>query len=743
MTMERKHIKLLSNKTINKIAAGEVVERPASAVKELVENAIDAGATHVDIKLEQAGKNLIAISDNGCGMGREDLELSIQRHATSKLDEEDLLNIHSFGFRGEALPSIGAISRMKITSRSENADSAYCINVEGGEISEATPCARNIGTTIEVRDLFFATPARLKFLRTDRSEFNSIISVVKNLASCYPLVNFSLSHNGKEVLLFKKSGDNFEESLKRRISDIIGPEFIENSCQLKFVSDKIEIYGYTSLPTFNKATSQDQYLFINNRPVKDKLLNIALRVAYKDFVARDRFPVCVLFLKMPTKFVDVNVHPAKTEVRFYDPMSVKGIFVGAIKDALSTTSHRVSSTGAVSAIKYMQKGLNANAAGLQEQKPMVLRQNDVPDIRRFAEEVYASEKNSMEKKLHEAVNLDYQREDREDNEDREAGAIEDSDTSAQDAFSSLFSTGATSKSKSLSRNIALAKIKPDYDLVMNGNYDLSDRELSSATSFIDMLKTTPASQEKFAELSDLKPVVKSESDAMLSPQESSVATEPSVVDKIPVADIQAMNNTSLREGKKFPLGAAKAQLHNTYIIAQTEDSIVIVDQHAAHERLGYEKIKQKIARDGLDRQRLLIPEIIEMKDSYHAEILENHTKDLAALGMSLEKFGDKSIIVSEVPSIIGDADVRALVTDIADHLFESGDNVALSELIEHITETYACHYSIRAGQALSIAEMNEMLRQMEDTAFSGQCNHGRPTYVELKLKDIEKLFGRR
>lgn len=779
MTMEAKQIKLLSNKTINKIAAGEVIERPASAVKELVENAIDAGATQIDIRLEQAGKNLISISDNGFGMSKEDLELSIKRHATSKLDEDDLLNIHSFGFRGEALPSIGAISRMKITSRSSDSDSAYSINVEGGEISEATPCARNIGTTIEVRDLFFATPARLKFLRTDRSEFNSIVSVVKNLASCYPLVNFSLNHNGKDVLLFKKSadGNEFEESFKKRISEILGPEFIENSCQLNFANDKIEIHGYTSLPTFNKATSQDQYLFINNRPVKDKLLNVALRVAYKDFMAKDRFPVCVLFLKMPTKFVDVNVHPAKTEVRFYDPMSVKGMFVGAIKDALNTTSHRVSNTGATNALKYMQKGLEMNStensdsmdidisASGQSQKStsqpditsqphMVLRENDTPGLKRFDEEL-----GMIDKALDKQENIS------DKVLDSLGGNIADSDDarSAEEVFSSLFDNRSKLKSRQASKDISLAKIKPDYDLAMNSNISeelskdnannspsISD-ESFNVTSFMDTLKTSPASQKEFAAISDLKPIARSESEAP-RPEASQIFTgiettnteaEDTAIDTIPTKDIENTSSPNFHESKKFPLGAAKAQLHNTYIIAQTEDSIVIVDQHAAHERLGYEKIKQKIAKDGLDRQRLLIPEIIEMKDEYHADTLQNHSKEIANLGMSLERFGDKSIIVSEVPSIIGDTDVTKLIMDIADHLIESGDNVALSELIEHITETYACHYSIRAGRSLSVSEMNEMLRQMEDTAFSGQCNHGRPTYVELKLKDIEKLFGRR
>lgn len=637
-------IKLLSNKTINRISAGEVIERPASAVKELVENAIDAGAEKVAIRLERAGKNLISISDNGIGMSKEDLELAIKRHATSKLDEEDLLNISSFGFRGEALPSIGAISRLKITSCAKSSDQAHMIEVIGGEISEGSVAARSHGTTVEVRDLFFATPARLKFLRTDRTELNAITAVIKKIALGYPDIEFELIHENKTLLNVKPFGSNTQEKLQKRVTDIIGQEFIENSTKVDFINEDINIFGYTCLPTYNKATAEDQFLFINNRPVKDKILNIALKVAYQDYIARDRHPVSALFIELPTNLVDVNVHPAKTEVRFYDPTSIRSMVVAAIKSALNDTGHRVSNSTATQAFKYMQKNL---------------------DSVNVANDSFISGNNKNEQ--------------------------------------SRFIMPENNKGSEAKSNKGFVD-RTDYSLAMNREKNINSDQLSYH-----------GDQQQIKDIANAPPIVKNTED---------------------------INNKQYEE-EAYPLGVARAQLHETYIVTQTKDSIIFVDQHAAHERLGYEKIKQQIARDGLIKQRMLIPEIIEMSDSARAQILASYAKDLNDLGMTVEKFGENSIIVTEVPSIIGDANISKLVKDIADHLHESGENIALTELIEHVTETYACHYAIRAGRGLNSAEMNELLRQMEETPFSGQCNHGRPTYVELKLADIEKLFGRR
>jgi len=603
-------IKILSNSTINKISAGEVIERPSSAVKELVENSIDAGATKIEIILECAGKNLIIIKDDGIGMSKEELELAIQRHATSKLDEDDLLNINSFGFRGEALPSIGAISKFKITSKQRGSDVAHSLSIIGGKLEPTTSATGNEGTIIEVRDLFFATPARLKFLRTDRTELNASINIVKKIAIAHPAIAFTLTHDGKELIKVRRQTGTLEESIKNRIAEIISTEFIENAAVVSFARDDIEIYGHTSLPTYNRASAEDQFLFINNRPVKDKILNIALRVAYQDYLARDRHPVSALFLKVKPHFVDVNVHPAKTEVRFHDPNLIRGMVISAIKDALNNSSHRVSTTPSVTAINYMQSGRQTS------------------DFK---------ERNNPQTRF----------------------------------------------------------------------------QMPTARS-----DTPPTPRVDYA----------------LGQTDILVESKPQSIVEEEIITQQVLSN--------FPLGAAKAQLHGTYIISQTDDSIIITDQHAAHERIGYEKIKEQIEKNGLIKQRLLIPEIVELPDQMRADALNDNKETLAQLGLTIEKFGDKSIIVSEMPSLVGDVNPSQLILDLADHFSELGENIALTELIEHVTETYACHYAIRAGRKLKAEEMNELLRQMENTPFSGQCNHGRQTYVELKLKDIEKLFGR-
>lgn len=603
-------IKILSNSTINKISAGEVIERPSSVVKELVENAIDADATKISITLECSGKNLIVIKDNGFGMTKDELEIAVLRHATSKLDEDDLLNINSFGFRGEALPSIGAISKFKITSKKRENSSSYSLSIIGGKIEPTILANINEGTIIEVRDLFFATPARLKFLRSDKTELASIVLVVKKIALAHPAISFTLSHDGREIINVKSR--EHPNIIKDRIEEILGKEFTENATEVSLFRDDVEIYGYSSIPTYNRAASDDQFLFINNRPVKDKILNIALKVSYQDYLARDRHPVSVLFIKLNPHFVDVNVHPAKSEVRFHDPNLIRSLVISAVKDALARSSNQVSNIASSAALNYM--------------RPTSL-----------------SSQSFNEK--------------------------------------SANNQGRFQLPTSHTQNLPISA-RLDY-AVSNTNL---------------LIKTTPQS------------------------------------------NVEA---PSLEKDTDFPLGAAKTQLHGTYIISQTPDSIIIIDQHAAHERIGYEKIKEQIEKNGLIKQRLLIPSIIELPDTQRAELLNEHKLLLADLGLTIEKFGENSIIVSEIPSLVGDININQLVHDLADHLQSMGEHIALSELIEHITETYACHYAIRAGRVLNAEEMNGLLRLMENTPFSGQCNHGRQTYVELKLKDIEKLFGRK
>jgi len=603
-------IKILSNSTINKISAGEVIERPSSVVKELVENAIDADATKISITLECSGKNLIVIKDNGFGMTKDELELAVLRHATSKLDEDDLLNINSFGFRGEALPSIGAISKFKITSKKRENSSSYSLSIIGGKIEPTILANINEGTIIEVRDLFFATPARLKFLRSDKTELASIVLVVKKIALAHPAISFTLSHDGREIINVKSR--EHPNTIKDRIEEILGKEFTENATEVSLFRDDVEIYGYSSIPTYNRAASDDQFLFINNRPVKDKILNIALKVSYQDYLARDRHPVSVLFIKLNPHFVDVNVHPAKSEVRFHDPNLIRSLVISAVKDALARSSNQVSNIASSAALNYMRP-TSLSSQSFNERSANNQGRFQLP----------------------------------------------------------------TSHTQNLPISARL-------------DYAVSNTNL--------LIKTTPQS------------------------------------------NVEA---PSLEKDTDFPLGAAKTQLHGTYIISQTPDSIIIIDQHAAHERIGYEKIKEQIEKNGLIKQRLLIPSIIELPDTQRAELLNEHKLLLADLGLTIEKFGENSIIVSEIPSLVGDININQLVHDLADHLQSMGEHIALSELIEHITETYACHYAIRAGRVLNAEEMNGLLRLMENTPFSGQCNHGRQTYVELKLKDIEKLFGRK
>jgi DNA mismatch repair protein MutL len=600
-------IRLLPETTVNRIAAGEVVERPASAIKELVENAIDAGARHVDVVLSGGGIDYIGVTDDGVGMARPDLELCIERHATSKLPDDDLLNVAFLGFRGEALPSIGAVSRMTIASRARGAAEAWQVGVDGGKRLPVRPAALNHGTKVEIRDLFYATPARLKFLKGERTELNHALEMMRRLAMANPDVGFTLTHDGRVVLRAPPApGDLFDARLLARLSALLGNDFGDNTIPIDAERRNFRLKGYAGVPTYNRGNGQQQYLFVNGRAVRDKLFAGAVRGAYADFLARDRHPVLALFLEAEPEDVDVNVHPAKAEVRFKDSGVVRGLIVGALRNALAAAGHQASTTvgaAALGAIRRDAEPFRPSAAFAEFHRPL----------------------------------------------SPPAGFGEP----AQAGF-----------------------------------------------AYAD----TPSARVETA-----------------PPHPAAEPGEPA---------------------PHYPLGAARGQLHETYIISQTEDGIVIVDQHAAHERLVYERMKKALTGSGVARQMLLLPEVIEL-DLVAASNLADRAHELAELGLALEPFGAGAVVVREVPALLGDCDIRGLVRDLADDLAELDEALSLRERLEDVCSTMACHGSVRAGRRLTVTEMNALMREMEATPHSGQCNHGRPTYVELKLKDIERLFGRR
>ncbi len=606
-------LRRLPETLVNQIAAGEVVERPAAAVKELVENAVDAGATRVDVVIHDGGQSLISVTDDGHGMSSEELMLAIERHATSKLPDDDLIRVQFLGFRGEALPSIGAVSRLEITSRRPDDDSAWMIRVEGGKVDAPVPAAYSRGTRVEVRDLFFATPARLKFLKTPRTEQNHVTEAIKRLAMAHSGIGFTLSDGSRKVLDFPPvTGDLFEARLGR-LSAIMGRDFAGNSLLIDAEREGIHLGGYAGLPTLNRGNAALQFLFVNNRPVNDRMLYGALRGAYRDFLASDRYPLVALFLGLPADLVDVNVHPAKTEVRFQDQGLVRGLIVGAIKHALAEAGHRASTTVSDMALGSIRPGgfpLGGRSRGVRTPYPASLSPSRIPTG------------------LHE-------------------------------------------------QNTGYHAPLPALD------------QVPTAQTFVD----TDAEQ---------------------------IGPAP----------------------EDHPLGAARGQLHETYIVAQTPDGIVIVDQHAAHERLVEERIKNDMAEQGVKRQGLLIPEVVELDESACHRLI-SRADELAELGLVIEAFGEGAVMVRETPALLGEVNVQGLLNDLADDLAESDEAIALRERIGDVCATMACHGSVRAGRRLNADEMNALLREMEATPHSGQCSHGRPTYVELKLADIEKLFGRR
>jgi len=595
-------IRRLSEGTINRIAAGEVVERPASAVKELVENAIDAGARRIDIATSAGGADLILVEDDGEGMAADDLSLAVERHATSKLRDDDLSTIATMGFRGEALPSIGAVARLTITSRTK-AGEGHEISVDGGAMDGPSPAAFRAqgqsGTRVDVRELFYATPARLKFMKSVRSEDLATTDVVKRLAMARPDVAFTLTLDGRRALDLAAEADIFDGRLKR-LAKIMGRDFGDNAAPVDVAREGLHISGFAGLPTYNRANAQMQFLFVNGRPVRDKLLIGAVRGAYADFLARDRHPALALFLECDPAFVDVNVHPAKTEVRFRDAGLVRGMIVSSLKHALADAGHRASTTVASSALASFRPEAPSYPSNV---RPFPMTPGMANPSRDFQSPLFA------------------------------------------------------------------------------GN---------AAPAYSARVEEVPA---------DAPPA-------------------------------------------ELPLGVARAQLHETYVVAQTTDGIVIVDQHAAHERLVYERMKKGLAEGGIARQPLLIPEVVEL-DPAEVDRIASRAGELAELGLVIEPFGPDAVMVREVPAMLGKANLKGLVRDLADDIAETGKALSLKERLEEVAGTLACHTSVRAGRRLNAEEMNALLREMEATPHSGQCNHGRPTYVELKLSDIERLFGRR
>ncbi|MGF7162344.1 DNA mismatch repair protein MutL [Rhodoligotrophos appendicifer] len=591
-------IRRLPEGVINRIAAGEVIERPASVVKELVENAVDADAHSIDIVFAEGGRSLIQIVDDGIGMDADELELAVERHATSKLADEDLLLIDTLGFRGEALPSIGSVSRLSLQSRPRAGGVAHEIRIEGGAKSKVRPTALKGGTTVTVRDLFFAVPARLKFLKSERSETAEALEVVKRLAMAHSDISFTFSASGKRLLNYAAAGQD-SVAARRRLGEIMGREFVDNSVAVSGGREGFAIQGLAGLPTLNRAYGTMQFLFVNGRPVRDRMLLGAVRGAYGDLLPRGRHPMVALFLTAPPEMVDVNVHPAKAEVRFRDQGLIRGMIIGALRRGLDEAAQRTTATVATAALSVASR--STYPASCQP--------------------------------------------------------VEPSQTARQAAL----------------------------------NF-----QAPLAVTF-----------DGFAEPS-----------AAAWPE-----NEPSAVDQA-------------------PLGAARAQLHENYIIAQTRDGVVIVDQHAAHERLVYERLKASLERQGIARQPLLVPEIIDLDGAQAARVMEAQSL-LEMLGLVVDDFGPGAVCVREVPALIAGGNIKRLIEELADELEEAGGVQALQGRIEHVLATIACHGSVRSGRRLRPEEMNALLREMEVTPNSGQCNHGRPTYIELKLSDIEKLFARR
>ncbi len=615
-------IRILPDNLINQIAAGEVIERPASVVKELIENAIDAGATHIETTLKAGGKTLISVEDNGKGMSYDDLNLAVERHATSKLPTNDLFNVRFLGFRGEALPSIASVSKMTIITRQKEDSSAWQLDVKGGKKGSIIPAARSVGTRIEVRDLFYATPARLKFLKTDSAEQGAVADIINRIALANPHISFSLYVDDKKKIALASASGDLSAARIRRAADVMGKDFSNNSIEINSARDNMTLSGLISLPTFSKANSLSQYLFVNNRPVKDKLLLGALKGAYAGVLENARYPACVLFLEVDPMYVDVNVHPTKAEVRFFDQQGVRSLIVGAVRQALLSGDNRSADT---------------HSSDLLASLALRLDDDYIPD-------------------------------------------------------------------------------NPASKLSLETNTGFLCENTSDATFMKPVFQSPTHSLNTIAK--DILPE--------LEHNYSVKVQEPSAQD---IAEAG-------------PLGVAKAQFHDTYILAQTDDALILVDQHAAHERIVLENLKIALKENKeLASQLLLLPVVVDLSLTQKTALLAE-VDAFKKLGLLMKDFGN-GVMITAVPALIKDADTKKMITDMADELIEWGNSVTLEDKINHIAATMACHGSVRAGRRLNIAEMNHLLREMEKTPHAAQCNHGRPTYVRLELSDLEKLFHRK
>lgn len=605
-------IRQLPDTLVNQIAAGEVIENPAAALKELVENSIDAGAERITITLRQAGKSLITVEDDGIGMGRDDLCLCLERHATSKLPDEDLLGIGSLGFRGEALPSIASVSRMSVHSRAKDTGEAWGIDVDGGAKGDIYPSSIRQGTRIDIRDLFYATPARLKFLKSDQAEMMAVKGMLNRLAMAYPDVAFHVTHDDRKILSYPPA------TRIERLAAIMGSDFKNSSMPIEAEIENIRVTGFAGLPTHSRGNAQHQFLFVNGRPVRDKLLVGVLRGAYADVLSRDRHPVVALFVDLPSEDVDVNVHPAKAEVRFRKPMVVRNLLFHGLQNALRQYGGQSAATMPARSVMYAGGGGRSYTGGGEVPSPRV--------------------------------------------------------------------------------NYVLSEM----DFVPYGRVAESSRSYDAPA---DRVGTG---------------IVAAIGDAM----------ETHEGEKVP-------------DLRNYPLGAAVAQFHENYILSQTGEGIILVDQHAAHERLVYERMKTAYAASGVKRQILLVPEIISLSPD-QVQMIVSQAEALEQSGMIVESFGEDAVIVREVPAIIADRlNIQEMIKNIADEIEDIGTSSGLTEKINHFLATMACHGSVRSGRRMNIDEMNALLRQMEETPMSGQCNHGRPTFISLSLEEVEKLFKRR
>jgi DNA mismatch repair protein MutL len=609
-------IRHLPDILINQIAAGEVVERPAAALKELVENALDAGATQIDIDIENGGRTLLQIRDNGHGMDRASLGICVDRHATSKLPDDSLSAINMFGFRGEALPSIGAVSRLTLTSRTATEDAAYSIAVTGGTKGEVAPASHPVGTTVQVRDLFYATPARLKFLKTDQAEYTACKDVVVRMALAAPSCGFKLRHNGQSILNLPANPllDDVSQRAER-IRSLLGQDFIDNALTVDLSRDQYRLHGLTSIPTFNKGNANGQYVFVNGRAVRDRLLQGALRAAYMDVLASDRHALAVLYLTVPSDIVDVNVHPAKAEVRFQDNQMVRGLIVAGLRDILRESGLRSATTLSSSTVTAFDRTpASMPSGGWRSPSPY---------------------------------------------------------------------GGGGGRTGMPYGALAEAPARPAF------------------------------AQQSLADM----------------------ALPPQMPNRVTLEEVEP-------DALDYPLGAAVAHLHATYIIAQTREGIILVDAHAAHERLVYESFKNQLAATGIASQGLLTPEVVTLDEATVAE-LATEKDNLSRLGLEIEAFGKGAILVRAVPMALARADMGQLIRDIADSLADGKASEPLEQRLLYRLATAACHGSVRSGRQLNVAEMNTLLREMERTPNSSQCNHGRPTWIKLSLPEIEKLFARR